>query len=73
MVFNIVIVVQYLLLSNGYKSMRRILPSEIFNDIEIHLKKLLNSYTRKECIHTRIKAILLYRKIRNHTAVGLQL
>ena len=53
--------------------MRRILPSEIFNDIEIHLKKLLNSYTIKECIHTRIKAILLYRKIRNYTAVGLQL
>lgn len=53
--------------------MRRILPSEIFNDIEIHLTKLLNSYTVKECIHTRIKAILLYRKIRNYTAVGVQL
>jgi len=53
--------------------MRRILPSEIFNDIEVHLNKLLNSYTVKECIHTRIKAVLLYRKIRNYTAVGVQL
>ncbi len=53
--------------------MRRILPSEIFSDIEVHLNKLLNSYTVKECIHTRIKAIFLYRKIRNYSAVGIQL
>ena len=53
--------------------MRRILPFEIFSDIEVHLQKLLKSYTVKECIHTRIQAVLLYRKIRNYTATGLQL
>lgn len=53
--------------------MLRILRSEIFDDIEIHLNKLLKSYTVKECIHTRIQAILLYRKIRNYSIVGIQL
>ena len=53
--------------------MMRILPLEIFSDIEVHLQKLLKSYTVKEGIHTRIQAVLLYRKIRNYSAVGIQL
>jgi len=53
--------------------MRRILSLEIFSDIEVHLQKLLKSYTVKEGIHSRLQAVLLYRKIRNYTAVGIQL
>lgn len=53
--------------------MRRILAAEVFNDIEIHLNKLIKFYPVKEYLYTRIQAVLLYRKIRNYSTVGIQL
>jgi hypothetical protein len=53
--------------------MRRIIPNELFLDIEVYMNKLLASYTVKSAVHTRIKSVLLYRKLRNYSRVAIQL
>lgn len=53
--------------------MRRVLSAVTFKDIKIHLEKLLKSYTVKQCVHSRIEAVILYRELRNYTQVAKQL